>query len=202
MPSTIYLASNSPRRRELLRQIGVRFEVLLFRAGARTDDDVDETPLPGEEPQAYVQRVALLKAEGGEARIRLRILPRRPVLSADTTLVVDDQIVGKPRDAEDAVRILKRLSGREHQVLTAVAITDGETTEQAVSVSRVRFGALNDAAIRRYVATGEPLDKAGAYGIQGRAGMFVEHMEGSYSGIMGLPLYETAQLLSRFGLAP
>ncbi len=202
MNSAIYLASNSPRRRELLRQIGVNFEVLLFRSGPRTDMDVDETPHPGETPDAYVLRVALAKAEGGIERVMRRSLPHRPVLAADTTLAVDDDIVGKPTDADDAVRILHRLSGRDHRVLTAVAITDGDHTEHAISVSTVRFGALDDDTIRRYVATGEPMDKAGAYGIQGRAGMFVEHIEGSYTGIMGLPLFNTAQLLSHFGLLP
>jgi len=200
MPSAIYLASNSPRRRDLLRQMGVRFEVLLFRAGQRADGDVDETPLPGEDPETYVQRVAEAKAAGGIERVLLRALPRKPVLSADTTLAVDGQIVGKPADAQEAMEILHRLSGREHRVLTSVAVTDGDRTELALSNSRVRFGALTDEAIRRYVATGEPMDKAGAYGIQGRAGMFVEHIEGSYTGIMGLPLFETAQLLGRFGL--
>lgn len=200
MPSAIYLASNSPRRRDLLRQIGVRFEVLLFRAGQRADGDVDETPLPGEDPETYVQRVAAAKAAGGIERVLLRALPRKPVLSADTTLEVDGEIIGKPADAREAMDILHRLSAREHRVLTSVAVTDGERTELALSSSRVRFGALTDEAIRRYVATGEPMDKAGAYGIQGRAGMFVEHIEGSYTGIMGLPLFETAQLLGRFGL--
>jgi len=200
MSSAIYLASNSPRRRDLLRQMGLRFEVLLFRAGHRADHDVDETPLPGEDPDTYVQRVAVAKADGGIERVLMRGLPRKPVLSADTTLAVDGEIIGKPADARDAIDILRRLSNREHRVLTAVAVTDGNRAEHALNVSRVRFGPVSDEAIRRYVATGEPMDKAGAYGIQGRAGMFVEHIEGSYTGIMGLPLYETAQLLARFGL--
>jgi len=202
MPSAIYLASNSPRRRDLLRQIGVRFEVLLFRAGHRSDDDVDETPLAGEDPETYVQRVATTKAAGGIERVLLRGLPRKPVLSADTTLAVDGRIVGKPADTQEAIDILRQLSGRAHQVLTSVAVTDGERTEQALSSSRVRFGALSDEAIRHYVATGEPMDKAGAYGIQGRAGMFVEHIDGSYTGIMGLPLFETARLLAKFDVPP
>ncbi|WP_227815580.1 Maf family protein [Nitrogeniibacter aestuarii] len=202
MPSAIYLASNSPRRRDLLRQMGVRFEVLLFRAGHRCDEDVDESPLPGESPDVYVQRVAAAKVAGGIERVLLRGLPRKPVLSADTTLAVDGEIIGKPEDARHAIDILKRLSGRDHRVLTSVAVTDGDRTEQALSASLVRFGPLSDEAIRRYVATGEPLDKAGAYGIQGRAGMFVEHIEGSYTGIMGLPLYETGQLLALFDIPP
>jgi septum formation protein len=202
MSSAIYLASNSPRRRELLRQIGVNFEVLLFRGGSRLDGDVDETPLPDEDPDTYVQRVALAKAEGGIERVFRRGLPLRPVLAADTTLAVDGDIIGKPDDAEHAGRILHRLAGREHRVLTAVAMTDGERTEHVLNESTVRFGPLDSDTIRRYVASGEPMDKAGAYGIQGRAGMFVETILGSYTGIMGLPLYETAQLLARFGLHP
>lgn len=202
MHSAIYLASNSPRRRELLRQIGINFEVLLFRSGSRADGDVDETPLPGENPDAYVMRVALAKAEGGCERLSRRALPQRPILAADTTVAVDGEIVGKPENAEHAAQILRRLSGREHRVLTAVAVTDGERIEHALNESTVRFGPLDDDTIRRYIASGEPMDKAGAYGIQGRAAMFVETILGSYSGIMGLPLYETAQLLARFGLHP
>jgi septum formation protein len=202
MHSAIYLASNSPRRRELLRQIGVNFEVLLFRGGTRLDGDVDETPHPGEDPDTYVMRVALAKAEGGIERVHRRGLPLRPVLAADTTLAVDGDIIGKPENAEHAAQILRRLSGREHRVLTAVAVADGERVEPALNESTVRFAPLDDDTIRRYVASGEPMDKAGAYGIQGRAAMFVETILGSYSGIMGLPLYETAQLLARFGLHP
>jgi len=202
MHSAIYLASNSPRRRELLRQIGINFEVLLFRSGSRADGDVDETPHPDEDPDTYVMRVALAKAEGGIERVHRRNLPQRPVLAADTTLAVDGDIVGKPDNSEHAAQILRRLSGREHRVLTAVAVTDGDRVEHALNESTVRFAPLDDDTIRRYIASGEPMDKAGAYGIQGRAAMFVETILGSYSGIMGLPLYETAQLLARFGLQP
>ncbi|QID16632.1 septum formation inhibitor Maf [Nitrogeniibacter mangrovi] len=202
MHSAIYLASNSPRRRELLRQIGVNFEVLLFRGGARADTDVDEAVQPGEDAETYVCRVAQAKAAGGIDRVLRRGLPHRPVLAADTTLAVDADIVGKPADAEDAARILRRLSDREHRVLTAVVVTDGERTEQALNISTVRFGPLTPDMIRRYVASGEPMDKAGAYGIQGRAGAFVQHIEGSYTGIMGLPLYETARVLECFGIVP
>ena len=202
MQNAIYLASNSPRRRELLRQIGVRFDVLLFRGGARADHDVDETPHPDEAPEAYVQRVALAKAEGGMQRVLWRHLPQRPVLSADTTLEVDGKIIGKPDDAEHAAQILRALSGREHLVHTAIALTDAQRTEHCLNTNRVRFRTLSETDIRRYIATGEPMDKAGAYGIQGRAAMFVEHIEGSYTGIMGLPLFDTAVLLERFGLAP
>ncbi|WP_246116263.1 Maf family protein [Denitromonas halophila] len=202
MQNAIYLASNSPRRRELLRQIGVRFDVLLFRDMARGDHDIDETPLPDEIPADYVQRIALAKAEGGMGRVQWRHLPHRPVLAADTTLEVDGQIIGKPDDAEHATQILRTLSGREHVVHTAIALTDGQRTEHRLNTNRVRFRTLSNADIRRYIATGEPMDKAGAYGIQGRAAMFVEHIEGSYTGIMGLPLFDTAALLERFGLAP
>lgn len=202
MHNAIYLASNSPRRRELLRQIGVRFDVLVFRGDARFDQDVDETPHPDEAPEAYVQRVALAKAEAGLLRMQWRHLPARPVLAADTTLELDGRIIGKPDDAQHAREILRALSGTTHTVLTAVALADGQRTEHRLNINRVRFRTLSEDDIRRYIATGEPMDKAGAYGIQGRAAMFVEHIEGSYTGIMGLPLFETAELLGRFGLAP
>jgi septum formation protein len=195
----IYLASRSPRRRELLSQIGVRFEPLMFRGVPREDPDVDEAALPGEAPQAYVVRIALAKAQAGVRRIRDRHLVAHPVLAADTTVEIDGQIVGKPLHEADAVAILQRLSGRSHRVLTAVALCDNGRAEQRLSISEVRFRPLAPEEIRRYVASGEPLDKAGAYGIQGRAAIFIEEIRGSYSGIMGLPLYETALLLRRFG---
>lgn len=196
----IYLASKSPRRRDLLRQIGVPFDVLTFRSGERGDDaDVDETPFPGESVERYVERLALTKAEAGFRRTLWRKLPRQPVLAADTTLEVDGDIIGKPADATEARAILTRLSGRSHRVLTAIAISDGAHIRSLTSVSDVRFRPLNEDDIRHYVASGEPMDKAGAYGIQGRAAMFVEEIRGSYSGIMGLPLFETAQLLEAFG---
>ncbi|MBT0961819.1 Maf family protein [Denitromonas iodatirespirans] len=202
MHTSIYLASNSPRRRELLRQIGVRFDVLVFRGDTRFDQDVDETPHPNEAPDDYVQRVALAKAEGGLQRVNWRHLPARPVLAADTTLALEGRIIGKPEDAAHAREILRALSGTTHTVLTAVALGDDQRIEHRLNTNRVRFRTLGEDDIRRYIATGEPMDKAGAYGIQGRAAMFVEHIEGSYTGIMGLPLFETAELLGRFGLAP
>ena len=196
----IYLASKSPRRRDLLRQIGVNFDVLTFRAGERGEDaDVDETPLPGEAVERYVERLALAKAQAGMRRVLWRKLLPHPVLAADTTLEVDGEIVGKPHDAAEAHAILERLSGRRHRVLTAVAMSDGERTRSRLSVSEVAFRRLSEHDIRRYVATGEPFDKAGAYGIQGHAAIFVEEIRGSYSGIMGLPLFETAALLDIFG---
>jgi len=196
----IYLASRSPRRRDLLKQIGVPFELLLLREDLRRGVDVDETPLSEESPGVYVLRVASAKAAMAVRQIAYRGLPQKPVLSADTTVVFDGQIVGKPEDVEHAARILRTLSGREHQVLTAVAIALREQIETQISVSSVLFRELNDADIRRYVASGEPLDRAGAYAIQGRAGAFVTRISGSYSGIMGLPLAETVELLQKFDI--
>lgn len=199
-PQRLYLASRSPRRRELLTQIGVHFDTLLFRAGARADGEVDETPHPGEDPVVYVQRVARAKAEHGLRILGWRKLQPQPVLSADTTVEIDGQILGKPLDGDDAARTLRLLSGRVHRVLTAVVVaTPAGQRVEALSESQVRFRELSDAEIRRYVITGEPLDKAGSYGIQGRAALFVAHMEGSYTGIMGLPLFETGELLRRIG---
>ena len=194
----IHLASRSPRRRELLTQIGVAFDTLIFRDGTRADKETDETPLKNEDPLAYVQRVARAKAEHGWRCVGWRRLLAQPVLSADTTLEFEGEVIGKPLNAADAAHILGRLSGRTHRVLTAVAICLDTRIETALSISEVRFATLSDADIRRYVDSGEPMDKAGAYGIQGRAGVFVEHLAGSYTGVMGLPLCETARLLRRF----
>lgn len=200
MNPRIYLASRSPRRRELLRQIGVPFDVIAFRNGERgADADVDERPVHGESPARYVERLALSKAEAGVRRSLWRNMARQPVLAADTALEVDGEIIGKPVDPAQAARILARLSGSRHRVLTAVAISDGERTRSRVSVSEVKFRELSADDIRNYVASGEPMDKAGAYAIQGRAATFIEQIHGSHSGIMGLPLYETAQLLNEFG---
>ncbi|OGA26283.1 MAG: septum formation protein Maf [Betaproteobacteria bacterium RIFCSPLOWO2_02_FULL_67_26] len=196
----IYLASRSPRRRDLLKQIGVPFELLLLREDLRRGVDVDETPLPDESPGVYVLRIARTKAEMAVLQIALRVLPQKPVLAADTTVVFDGQVVGKPDDVEHAARMLRALSGREHQVLTAVAVALREHVETQISVSSVWFRELSDTDIRRYCASGEPLDKAGAYAIQGRAGAFVMRISGSYSGIMGLPLAETTELLQKFNI--
>ncbi len=195
----IYLASQSPRRRELLTQIGIRFDLLLFRTGNRADPETGEDPLPGEAPDVYALRVAAAKARHGASLLQVRRLPARPVLAADTTLDVDGEIVGKPRDDADAAAILGRLAGRTHRVLTAIAVAQAERLEQKLSVSEVRFRALTADEIHRYVASGEPRDKAGAYGIQGHAALFVEEIRGSHSGIVGLPLCETALLLRDFG---
>jgi len=197
----IYLASRSPRRRELLAQIGVKFEPLLFREGPRQDADTDEAVRPGEQPDEYVRRVTMLKCEAAWQRVVMRRgLRRMPVLAADTTVALASEILGKPTDRADAERILKLLSGTRHRVLTAVAVGFEQRFELAVSESLVTFGALDESRIQTYIQSGEPFDKAGAYGIQGRAGAFVERIEGSYSGVMGLPLYETGRLLRLFGV--
>ena len=193
----VYLASRSPRRRELLRQIGVGFEMLVLRDHRDRGPDVDETPLAGESPDDYVRRVCMLKAEAGWKRLAERKLPLMPVLSADTTVCLGNDIFGKPADADDARRMLSALSGSEHRVLTAVALQFGTRAELAVSESFVRFRALTGQDVDAYIETGEPFDKAGAYGIQGHAATFISEIRGSYTGIMGLPLFETAMLLER-----
>lgn len=198
----LYLASRSPRRRELLHQIGIDFDTVVFRDGKRADSETDETPLPGEDPVSYVERVARAKAAHGQKIVEERRLPVRPVLSADTTLELDGQIIGKPVDMADAAAILRRLSGRTHRVLTGVAINHLGRSEYLLSTSEVRFRPIDDEEIRHYVMSGEPMDKAGAYGIQGRAGMFIEHLSGSYTGVMGLPVCETGELLKRLGFRP
>ncbi|HTN94657.1 MAG TPA: Maf family protein [Gallionella sp.] len=195
----IYLASQSPRRRELLKQIGVSFEMLLMRADPRRNTAVDETPHTDEQPENYVRRVAQAKAEAGYSALRFRNLPPAPVLAADTAVVLEGKIFGKPGGAEQAAAMLHQLSGREHQVLSAVAIALDEHVEVALSVSTVRFAELSEERIRRYLHTREYSDKAGGYAIQGHAAAFIEHLSGSYSGVMGLPLFETVQLLQRFG---
>ena len=188
----IYLASRSPRRRELLKQIGASFDLLI--------PDVNEAPLEKEAPTDYVLRISRIKAEVGWMRVIERKLPRFPVLAADTVVVAGRRIIGKPSGRPDAVEMLRLLSGRSHKVLTAVSVARAGRLEQRLSVSTVRFRPLTEHEIQRYVATGEPLDKAGAYAIQGRAAAFIEKIEGSYSGVMGLPLYETTQLLAIFGV--
>jgi septum formation protein len=184
----VYLASASPRRSELLRQIGVRFTV---RAAA-----IAEEPLAGEGPDSYVVRLAAAKAEA----VWAAVADSRPVLGADTAVVLDGEILGKPETAAEAAAMLERLSGRAHRVLTAVAIRHAGGVESRVSDSEVRFRATTAAERLAYCATGEPFDKAGGYGIQGHAAVFVESVTGSYSGVVGLPLYETAALLKRVGV--
>ncbi len=196
----IYLASKSPRRRELLRQIGVEFELLMLRNDTPRGPDVTEAVLPGETAALYVARVTREKAACAWAIVQNRRLPVRPVLAADTTVTIDGEILGKPADRAEAVALLERLSGRTHQVLTSVAVQHSSMLEQITQVSDVRFATLSAASIKAYCATQEPYDKAGGYGIQGLAALFVEHIEGSHSGIMGLPLYETAALLRKAGI--
>lgn len=193
----IYLASKSPRRQQLLRQIGVQFELLL----ADEDEDVEalEAVRKGESPSRYVQRVTLAKADAARLRHARRALPAAPILVSDTTVALGGTILGKPADAADAGRMLRRLSGRTHRVLTAVAMVRAHRVESLLNVSRVSFGRLPPAWIDAYVASGEPLDKAGAYAIQGDAARFVRRIEGSHSGIMGLPLYEVSRLLRGAG---
>jgi septum formation protein len=193
----IYLASRSPRRRELLSQIGVRYHLLLFRERVGENPDVDEAVLAGEAPAAYVERMAKAKAEAGWRRMLQRNLPPAPVLAADTTVALESQIFGKPENRAAAEEILAALAGKRHEVLTAVAVKNYELLEFALSVSEVQIKPLSKDEIAQYVATGEADDKAGAYGIQGRAARFVIELRGSYSGVMGLPLYETSQLLDK-----
>lgn len=193
----LYLASRSPRRRELLKQIGIAFDVMLLREYPPARRDIDEAPQTNEAPDQYVLRIARLKAETANLRIGQRRVPALPVLAADTSVALEGTIIGKPADATAATGILRRLSGKTHQVLSAVAIAQGEELHSALSVTEVTFATLTDDELRAYVATGEPMDKAGAYGVQGRAGAFIANLAGSYSGVVGLPLYETVQLLKK-----
>lgn len=187
--SLIYLASASPRRSALLDQIGVPHRVQPV--------DIDETARGGEPPDQYVQRLAVLKAE--TLWQKLAAAQRQPVLGADTAVVLDDEILGKPRDEQDCLRMLKLLSARTHQVFTAVALRASDGCQSRVNVSEVTFRKLADEEIKRYWRSGEPADKAGAYAVQGRAALFIERIAGSYSGIMGLPLFETGELLAAVG---
>lgn len=195
----IWLASKSPRRAELLTDMGVPFEVLQFTDGGGARYEVDESVMPEEPPRDYVRRVALDKALHAVSYVRERGLEERPLLTADTTVAIDNRILGKPADADEARDMLQALSGQTHEVLTAVVVIDGDQIRQALSVSQVRFAPLSDETIEAYIANGEPFDKAGAYGIQGPAGKFVAEMRGSFTGIMGLPVDETAQLLESLG---
>ena len=192
--SFIYLASQSPRRSQLLEQLGVRHELLL--PDADEDSEAIEAVLPGEAPARYVRRVTGLKLDAALARMQRRGLAPAPVLCADTTVALGRVIYGKPRDDADARRMLRELAGQTHRVLTAVSVASGRKRVEALSDSRVSFAVLSPAQVRAYVASGEPSGKAGAYAVQGRAAAFIRHISGSYSGIMGLPMHETAQLLS------
>ena len=196
----IYLASKSPRRRELLRQIGVDFELLLLRDKTPRGPDVDEAVLEHEHPAAYVARVTLEKAAFAFQTMRWRKLPPRPILAADTTVTIDGLILGKPADLAEATAMLQRLSGRTHHVLTNIVVVHAEQSWQITQTSEVVFQTLSEQTISAYCATAEPYDKAGAYGIQGPAAVFIQRINGSHSGIMGLPLFETAQLLQQAGI--
>ena len=197
-PSFIYLASQSPRRRELLDQIGVRHELLL----PREDEDAEslEAEKPGELAATYVERVTRAKLWAARLRLRKSGLPDAPILCADTTVVLGRRILGKPVDAADAARTLRLLSGKTHRVITAVTVGAAGGEWRAASTSRVRFAPMPDAVIDAYVASGEPFGKAGAYAVQSAVAAWIERIDGSYSGIMGLPLYETAQLLKKAGV--
>jgi nucleoside triphosphate pyrophosphatase len=198
-PKRIYLASQSPRRRELLRQIGVTCEVLSLR-NQPGRIEVVETPLTGEAPEDYVIRMARTKAEAGWSALEYRRLPRLPVLGADTAVILKGKILGKPGNIEEAAEMLAMLSGRRHEVMTAVALVSAGRVEHELSVSRVTFHPMSEEEIEAYAATHEGLDKAGAYAVQGRAAAFIRRIEGSFSGIMGLPLFETAELLKLAGM--
>jgi len=195
MKNFVYLASQSPRRRQLLEQIGVQYELLL--ATPEEDAESLEVVLPNEAPLTYVKRVTQLKLEAAVQRMKQRGLPNAPVLCADTTVALGRSILGKPENAADALRILKMLSGQTHRVLTAVALASGRKRVSAVSISQVTFAPMSLAEMKNYIATGEPMGKAGAYGVQGAAAAYISQIKGSYTGIMGLPLYETAQLLKQ-----
>ena len=198
MTDFIYLASQSPRRRQLLEQLGVRYELLL------PDDNEGaeslEVALKNEAPSVYVVRVTGLKLDAALARLQRRKLPSAPILCSDTTVALGRTIYGKPEDSQDAKRMLVELSGHTHRVLTAVAIQSGRKRFAALSTSKVTLEAMTGKQINAYVATGEPLGKAGAYAVQGRAALHIRRIDGSYSGIMGLPIYETALLLKDAGL--
>ncbi len=194
-PDFIYLASQSPRRAQLLEQLGVAHRPLL--ADGREDAERLEAERSRETPGDYVRRVTLLKMNAARARLVKRRLPVAPILAADTTVALGRRIMGKPESPDHAAEMLRALSGRSHRVLTAVAVSVGPQTMLEVSTSRVRFAALSERTIRLYVESGEPRGKAGSYAIQSRIAGWIEHIEGSYSGIMGLPLHETMTLLSR-----
>ncbi|WP_062268461.1 Maf family protein [Endozoicomonas arenosclerae] len=190
----IYLASQSPRRKELLQQIGIDFQQI--------HSEIDETPLPDEAPEAYVIRMAKEKALAGWEQLSVDQRPPMPVLAADTSVILRMKILGKPRNEQQACDMLLSLSGNSHEVITAVAVTDGNDLSVKVSKTIVQMTSFDRAVAQAYVATGEPMDKAGAYGIQGKGALLVENMTGSYSGVVGLPLKDTADLLQNLGISP
>jgi len=195
MHDFVYLASQSARRRQLLEQLGVRHELLL--PGDDEDAEALEAEVPGELPVEYVERVTWAKLDAAQARLAARALPPAPIVCSDTTVALGRRILGKPRDASHAHATLRLLAGRTHRVVTAVALADGPRQQLVVNVSRVHFATIDEGELHRYVASGEPFGKAGAYAIQSAAAAWIDRIDGSYSSIMGLPLYETAQLLRR-----
>ena len=195
--SFIYLASQSPRRKQLLEQLGVNFELLL--PDAKEDVEALEVVRPNEKPRAYVQRVTALKLEAALQRLKNRGLTSAPVLCSDTTVALGNTLFGKPDNAEHAKSMLQQLSGKTHRVLTAVSIGTQHKQSHALSISQVQFADLSKQEIDRYVASQEPMGKAGSYAIQGKAAVFISHISGNYSGIMGLPMFETSHLLREFG---
>jgi septum formation protein len=200
----VYLASRSPRRRDLLKQIGVKFEPLMLRLTMPRGADIDEARRPGESAAAYVERIAHEKAEAAARAVALRSLFGKPVITADTVVIVDDETLDKPGNVVRATDFLRRLSGRTHEVRTCVVVATGSGNAlrmlSQTSVSQVTFASLSETQITQYCASNEPYDKAGGYAIQGLGGVFVQRIEGSYSGVMGLPLFETAQLLRQAGV--
>jgi septum formation protein len=196
--SFVYLASQSPRRAQLLDLLGVQHQPLL--PDAQEDAEALEAEVPGELPLHYVQRVTLAKLQAARQRLQRRGLPAAPILCADTTVALGRRILAKPQDAAQAAEMLAALSGRSHRVLTAVAVAAGRHTLQRTSLSRVRFAVLGAATIQRYIASGEPFGKAGAYAIQGALAGHIAHITGSHSGIMGLPMFEAATLLREAGV--
>ena len=198
MPTFFYLASQSPRRRQILDELGAQYKMLNLQEGAGGSSDFDETPLPNEIALDYVRRVSLLKARAGWTQMLNLSLDPSPVLSADTTVVLDDLILGKPESRDHAIEMLEGLQNRSHKVHTCVTVKYQDQEEQALSTTEVTLASLSQSDIVKYVDSGEPFGKAGSYGIQGRAALFVQKIEGSYTGVVGLPIYETAELLKRF----
>jgi len=194
-----YLASQSPRRHQILCDIGVSFKPLNLIEGVSPDADFDESILEGENPLDYVSRVSMLKARAGQQHLKKNRLVNAPVLSADTTVAINEIILGKPVDEDDAQQMLERLSGQTHDVISVASMCCEDKMEQKTSVTKVTMKQLSNDEIQRYIESNEPFGKAGGYGIQGQASLFISRIEGSYSGVMGLPIFETARLLESFG---
>ena len=201
MSEFFYLASQSPRRKEILDSLGAPYRLLNLVEGAGQNANFDETPIPNEIPIQYVKRISLIKAAAAWQHLMKQHLHRAPVLTLDTTVTIDDRILGKPRDVEDARLMLQSLSGRSHQVLTAVTMRRGDDVHQSLSITTVCMQSLNEDVIESYIKTAEPFGKSGSYGIQGIASIFISHIAGSHSGVVGLPIYETSELIKKFGFS-